>query len=233
MCYRNAPLITEAARGANSGYPFLKTLGSGHNIIRFDGKDPMQYLWPSHQNLVKFVSLADMEYAVLDCRQDKLVASEKKRRGHGDAETLDVFIRHFRHIIYLKPDLFIIYDSIMNAPFASDYRLHCYAEEVRFDGSHAFFTGRNGIDLDVAVVLPEHPSFSSIEAIDTHSVEFGNDPGKPYLVVLSPRESGSLPTVECVFYNGVLTIGLGMKKWKLEFKKSGIDGIYDIERKCV
>jgi hypothetical protein len=228
LYYRNAPLVTEAGRGCNASHALVKSQASGHNTLRFDDKDPFQYDWPHRQNLVKFVSQPGLEYAVLDCRQDKLVLSTRKRRGHGDAETLDVDIRHFRHIAYLKPDIFIVYDAVLNAPFASDYRLHVYAESVRFEGNHAFFTGRHGVDLDVAVVLPERPAFGTTEVIDTHSVEFANAPGRPYLVVLSPRESGKMPLVECSFQDDTLAIAVGSLRHRVRLVPSEVEGVYDM-----
>ncbi|MFZ2654039.1 MAG: hypothetical protein WAX69_03930 [Victivallales bacterium] len=226
MYYKNAPLITEAARGTMEGYPFLKTLACGHNIIRFDDKDPMQYVWPNRQNLLGFVSEPDLEYAVLDCRQEKLIVSDKNQRGHGGAVTVDVAIRHFRHIIYLKPDIFIIYDSILDAPYVSDYRLHCLAKSVQFKANHALFIGLHGIDLDLHVVLPEHPEFTTAEVIDTCSVEFGNGPNMPYLVVLSPRE-GSAPSINCKYSNGLLEISSPAECHRLKFHPTDNEGVFD------
>jgi hypothetical protein len=103
-----------------------------------------------------------------------------------------------------------------------------YAESVRFEGNHAFFTGRHGVDLDVAVVLPERPAFSTTEVIDTHSVEFANAPGRPYLVVLSPRESGKMPLVECSFQDDTLAIAVGSLRHRVRLVPSEVEGVYDM-----
>jgi len=232
MYYRNAPLISEAARGANAANALVKHAADGHNTIVFDGK-PTCYVWPCRQDLVKFASRGQLEYAVLDCRQDQLTLPGGKSRGHGDQHAMDVDVRHFRHIIFLKPDLFVIYDSVKTqgpgAPYASDCRYHCYATGVQFDGCHALFTGNHGIDLDLNVVLPAKPVFATKKVVDTHSAEFANAPDAPYLVVLSPRKAGTQPLSQCRFENGVLTIAIGKDVRRIEFRQSEQPLVFDVE----
>ena len=185
LYFHNAPLVTEAARGRNEGHAMFEHEAQAHNIIRFGGRDPWQYVWPCRQNLERFVRREGLEYAVLDCRQEALLVSRDKSRGHGDAATVAADIRHYRHILFLKPNVFVIYD-VFDKPVPSDYRLHVYADGVSFHDGHAVFTGNHGVDLDVEVVLPEAPAFSARRTVDTYCLEFANGPGCPYLVVLRP-----------------------------------------------
>ncbi|HUS47123.1 MAG TPA: hypothetical protein VM098_03310 [Phycisphaerae bacterium] len=189
------------------------------NTIIFDRKPPFHYVCPCRQNFVKFAASERMEHAVLDCRQEQLSLPGGKVRGHGDATTMPVDIRHYRHIVFLKPDLFVIFDSI-DARFASDWRLHCYAKGVRFEGSHAIFEGNHGIGLDANVVLPAAPAFTTKMVVDTHSMQFANAAGADYLVVLSPREAGTRPLWACDFRDDVLTISVGSDHRRLRMKES-------------
>ena len=232
MYYKNAPLISEAARGNNAANKLVKHNPDGHNTIVFDNK-PYYYAWPCRQDLLKFESRGRIEYAVLDCRQEQLSLPGHKVRGHGDAHTMPVDIRHFRHIVFIKPDLFVIYDAVRTAgpgaPYASDYRLHCYAAGVQFDGSHAIFTGNHGIDLDANVVLPAKPAFATKQVVDTHSMEFANGPDADYLVVLSPREAGTRPLSECTFDASLLTVAVGNDVRRISIRPSAQPLVYDFE----
>ncbi|MEI6521001.1 MAG: heparinase II/III family protein [bacterium] len=221
LYYQDSPLITEAARGTNQENFYLSMSSYAHNVICFDNKPTFQYVWPCRQKLVDFQQTDAMEYAILDCRVEQLVLGGERRRGHGDAITQPVDIRHYRHIIYIKPDLFVIYDDISNAPFPSDYRLHFYAKNIEFTGSKAYITGNHDINVEMTIVQPATPNFHTTKIGDTHSVEFKNEPNAPYLVVLNPHQTGNCQPAECKLEEGLLIVrrGEGVAKLKTENAK--------------
>ncbi len=227
---RNAPLISEAARGINREGLYTSMGSYAHNVITYDGKRTFHYVWPCRQNLVQFRKGKGFDYAVLDCRVEQLVLGGERRRGHGDAITQAVDIRQYRHIIHLHPDLFVIYDSITNAPFPSSYRLHGYGRAIRIEGNHAFLAGHHGVDLDVCVVLPTAPVLRTTPIGDTHSIEIENGPNQPYLVVLNPMESGVPLPVQCDWTATQLSIRRGGDTFALRFLPSATEGICSIER---
>ncbi len=206
LYWRDIPLVTEAGRGLNEAAALLDTNGKVHNIIRFDDCDPFKYDWPCRQGLAAFAADGDLEYFVLDCRVEKLLIPGRRPRGHGDLDTRKVNIRYFRHFLFLKPDIFVVYDVFSPSECASEFRLHCLADSVAFTGSSALFTGRYGVDLEVAVLSPAAPAFSTTRVLDTCSVEFHQAPGAPILTVLTPFEHGERPDITCTFRDGLLTV---------------------------
>lgn len=229
MYWRNAPLITEAGRGLNEATALLDTNGKVHNIIRFDGRDPLQYVWPLRHGLESFVAKDDLEYAVLDCRVEKLCIPGRRARGHGDLDAETVNIRYFRHILFLKPDIFVLYDVFSPSAYRAEFRLHCLAESVVFEGNMAMFQGRHGVDLQVTAVTLEPPVFSTVRVLDTCSVEFSQPPGAPILTVLTPFEQGSKPEVECGFNDGVLTVRRQGETRQVRFLKTATPELYAFE----
>lgn len=228
---RGAPLITEAARGTNRGDSLYTSMGSlAHNVITYDGKPVFQYVWPCRQDLVRFQAGERLDYAVLDCRVEQLVLGGERRRGHGDAITQSVDIRHNRHIVHLKPDLFVIYDTLANAPFTSTYRLHGYGTGVSFAANRAHLAGHHGVDLEVVVLLPAAPVFRTQTIVDTHSLEFDNAPEQPYLVVLAPHEpaGGGAPPAECAWDGSRLTLRQGAVSWRLRFCPTAQPGVCEV-----
>jgi hypothetical protein len=206
MYWRDAPLITEAGRGVPEAAVLLDSNGKGHNIIRYDGRDPFQYVWPCRQGLVAAGTVGDLEFAVLDCRAEQLQIPGRRPRGHGDADTETVGIRHYRHILFLKPDIFVLFDVFSPGAYAPEFRLHCLAEGVVFDGSRAVFSGRHGADLEVAVLSPATPAFSTTRVLDTCSMEFKQAPGMPILTVLMPYTRGEARRTECAFADACLSV---------------------------
>lgn len=229
MTWRNVPLITEAGRGRNEAAALLDTNGKVHNIIRFDGRDPLQYIWPLRQGLATFVATAELEYAVLDCRVERLCIPGRRPRGHGDLDAELVNIRHFRHILFLKPDIFVLYDVFSASAYEAEFRLHCLAESVAFEGARALCRGRHGADLQITVLAPAAPTFSTVRVLDTCSVEFKQAPGAPILTVLAPFEHGAAPDTECAFSDGVLTVRQHGQTRQVRFRPTGTPELYAFE----
>ncbi len=205
LYHRNAPLITEAGRGRNRANPFVDHHAFAHNIVVFDGKPPMQYVWPCRQDLVRFHASEGLEYAVLDCRQDELIVPGGASRGHGDNETVAPHIRHYRHILFIKPDLFIVHDTV-DATVPSEARYWCLAETVTCEDGVARFRGRHGMDLDLIVVQPEAPTFETQEVLDTWGVRFGAPAGEGYTVVFAPCPVGAPRELACTWDGDCLVI---------------------------
>lgn len=229
MYWRDLPLVTEAGRGINEAGALLDTNGKVHNIIRFDGRDPFKYEWPCRQGLVDFAAKDALEYAVLDCRAEKLLIPGRRPRGHGDLDTELVNISYFRHILLLKPDIFVLYDVFSPCKYEAEFRMHVLAENVAFNGSRAVFAGRHGADLEVAVVSPAEPAFSTTRVLDTCSVEFRQAPGAPILTVLIPFEHGGRPETECAFVDGVLAVCRPGMVRRVRFVPSGMPERFTFE----
>ena len=230
LYYHDVPLVTEAARGTNRENLYINMSSAGHNVLSFDGKPTFQYIWPCRQQFVSFSQHTGLEYAVLDCRVEQLVLGGERRRGHGDALTQAVDIRQYRHLIYVKPDLFVIYDTLAGTPLPSDYRLHFYASEARCTENRAEITGRLGIDVTMTVVHPSAPVFRATPVADTITVEFSNAPNQPYLVVLSPHEAGNEQPVACQWRENRLTIQRGDEQVALAFSPTDTPGVMRITR---
>lgn len=230
MYWRNAPLITEAGRGLNEAAALLDTQGKVHNIIRFDGRDPLQYIWPLRQGLETFVSKEELEYAVLDCRVEKLCIPGRRARGHGDLDAETVNIRHFRHILFLKPDVFVLYDVFSPSAYPAEFRIHCLAQSVAFDGNKATFRGRHGADMQVTALTQDPPVFSTVRVLDTCSVEFSQPPGAPILTVLAPFDQGTKPEVDCKFDKGIQTVCRQGISHRVRFLKTATRELFAFEK---
>ena len=230
LYWRDMPLVAEAGRGINEASALLDTNGKVHNIIRFDGCDPFKYEWPCRQGLAAFHANGDLEYFVLDCLAERLLLTGRRPRGHGDLDTRKVDIRHFRHFLFLKPDIFVLYDVFSPSGCEAEFRLHCLAEDVEFTGSRALLTGRYGANMEVAVVSPPAPAFSTTRVLDTCSVEFCQAPGLPILTVLVPFVHGASPDVDASFHNGILTVRRAAQTFRVRFLPTSTPQMYAFEQ---
>lgn len=229
LYWRDVPLITEAGRGLNEAAALLDSNGKVHNIIRFDGRDPFQYVWPCRQGMAAFETTGALDYAVLDCRVEQLLIPGRRPRGHGDLDVETVNLRYYRHILFLKPDIFVLYDVFSPSAYEAEFRLHCLAEGVAFTGNRAVFTGRYGADLEVAVLSPAAPSFSTTRVLDTCSVEFRQSPGTPVLTVLLPFTHGERRDVDCAFDDSRLTICRQGETRRVRFSKTATPEMFSFE----
>jgi hypothetical protein len=65
-----------------------------------------------------------------------------------------------RSILFVKdadvlgPNYFLVRDNFIGATKPTDWSAWCLADEVRFEGNIARFTGQHGVDLDVVSLLP-------------------------------------------------------------------------------
>jgi len=70
-------------------------------------------------------------------------------------------LRWRRSILFVKdrdmlgPNYFLVRDAFGNATKPTDWSTWCLANEVKFDGNIARFTGQYGVDLDVVSLAPE------------------------------------------------------------------------------
>ena len=74
-------------------------------------------------------------------------------------------LRWRRSILFVKdrdvlgPNYFLVRDAFGNATKPTDWSAWCLANEVKFDGNTARFTGQYGVDLDVVALTPEQATW--------------------------------------------------------------------------
>jgi len=154
-----------------------------HNTVMFGGLDQD----PEDGKILKFVSKEGVDYVL------------------GDTGRASRAYQFFRHILFVKPDYFVIWDYIRSYVFA-EWLLHSPVEEIRKSAHMLEFVTAWGVNLDVHFLLPEGPievwegeGCSTVWPAERGSppphlrqryVKVKNDAGKDFLTVLHPRKDG-------------------------------------------
>ncbi len=162
-----------------------------HNTVIFGGRD--------HDiedgRILQFVSSDAADYVVGDAG-----------RSIGEAGTA---LQFYRHILFVKPDYFVVWDFIRSWVF-SEWLLHSPASEIKKSEHSLGFVTPWGVSLDAHFLLPKEPlkvwegegRFGAWRSPTdrgappfTHQkyVKVRNEPGKDFLTILHPRKEGQLP----------------------------------------
>lgn len=181
------PLALDAASGAYSTIEqaLWHKATVSHNLVRFGGRDQER----EDAEIIQFVSNDKADYLVGDAT-----------RAAGEVHHV---LQWNRHVLFVKPDYFVIWDYIRSY-VPSEWLLHSPAQEIRQNEYAIEFVTPWNVALDAHFVLPEAPP----------QVEFGegrigqwrkpdergappftmqkyarvrNEPGKDFLAVLHPR----------------------------------------------
>ncbi len=125
----------------------------------------------------------------------------------GDATSAAGVERFHRHILFVKPHYFVVWDSI-RSEVPADWLLHSPAEEIHIEENVIVFDTPWGVALDVHFVEPQAPlqiwqgegrigNWPAGAAIPPHReppfrhqkyVRVKNEPGQDYWTVLRPRK---------------------------------------------
>jgi hypothetical protein len=98
----------------------------------------------------------------------------------------------------LGPNYFLIRDTFQ-ATYASDWNLWCLADDLKVDGERATFTGKFGVDLDVALLTPARKRVTGAWGPDWERqklLQLQQGVNEGYFALLYPRtKEEPIPTV--------------------------------------
>ena len=158
-----------------------------HNTLTFSGADPGP---AAHGRLVDFRTDKLIDYACVELR-----ASQSVRLWR-------------RHIIYVRPDLYIIWDQLISH-LAAQFNYHPIAKRVTRQRDGINIVGRHGVDTKFVVLLPQQQNERIVLSEDQKQwrsqegdawgvpkrVQVKAKPGESFLVLIHPfRKSNRLTT---------------------------------------
>ena len=146
-----------------------------HNTVMFGGRDQIL----EDGAIIKHVCQEKADYVVGDARRGAMVT------------------QFDRHVVFVKPDYFVIWDFIRSY-VPSEWILHSPAREIVVNERMLEFVTPWDTNLDVHFLLPtgildvsQHEGPVSSHPVRTQKyVKVKNAPGKDYLTILHPRPTG-------------------------------------------
>ena len=102
-------------------------------------------------------------------------------------------IQIYRHILFAHNRYVFVWDRIERSVYRSQLRINCLSKSVRMDGNRLHFTGLDGVDLVVHVILPQKAEFHEALVGPMRYVLFEQDCELDYAWLCQPLGAGETP----------------------------------------
>jgi hypothetical protein len=194
---KGAPLIADAAKGHPASPADWKYCVAGHSRINLSDVSIVNSLGKQHRGWIQKHSFSPQADYLLG--HTRLISTMGPRKDGNPALISPIHPGwHDRQVLFVRPDYFLIRDTVRTDLYSEELWLHLDAERVEQEGNVITAQSKFGVELDIVFLSPQRVAIEKgtvagkdrEKPLSTTYVKIVQRPNTPFLFLLYPRKAG-------------------------------------------
>jgi len=192
MYAKGAPLISDAGKGSRISEDW-KYNAYGHSRISLPEVNVHNYVGRHHRGWIKDRYFSEAADYLLGYTPFLDNLSPRKDGNPAQMTPINPGF-HDRQVLFVRPDYFLVRDTVRSSGYSEDLWLHLDATEIKQDGNVITAITKNGVELDMIFLQGLGKSFDTGtvngKPVATRYVKISQRPDSDFIYLLYPRRTG-------------------------------------------